>query len=370
MDFELSEGQRLLQRSVRQFLERECPIERVREMSNSPEGFSPSLWEQMAQMGWPGMMVPLEYGGADQGHLELGIVLEEMGRVALPSPFLWTAGLGVAVLARGGREQRERWFPLLAQGRLLVTLALIDAIPRYEAEAVAMPAARRHGHYFLEGEKLFVPYSPQCHLLVVAARSWGKGEEGVSLFLVLGEGLEHVLMPVMSNERQYRVRLPGVVVGGESLLGEEGRGWQVLGPALDQTTALLCAHMVGGAQRVMEMTTDYVSRRVQFGRPIGTFQAVRHALAEMFIAVEGARWLTYRALWALDQGLDARRHVSVAKAWTSDVFRRATEVAHHLHGGVGVTIDYGLYLFTARAKTLELILGQARHHRRRVWELS
>jgi len=370
MDFELREEQRLLQRMARKFLERECPIARVREMSESQEGFSLPLWEQMAQMGWPGMMVAPEYGGAGQGHLELGIVLEEMGRVALPSPFLWTAGLGAAVLARGSREQRERWLPLLAQGCLLVTLALMDAAPRFEAAAVAIPASRRDGRYLLAGEKLFVPYSPQCHLLVVAARSWGEGEDGVSVFLVPGEGLEHEPMPVMSNERQYRVRLPEVAVGGEALLGEEGRGWQVLGPALDQATALLCAHMVGGAQKVMEMTADYVSRRVQFGRPIGTFQAVRHALAEMYIAVEGARWLTYRALWALDQGLDARRHISIAKAWTSDVFRRATEVAHHLHGGIGVTIDYGLYLFTARAKTMELMLGQARHHRRRVWELS
>jgi alkylation response protein AidB-like acyl-CoA dehydrogenase len=369
MDFSFDDGQELFKRSARKFFETYGDKSVVKELEASESGFSAALWKGMADLGWMGVLIPPEYDGLGSSLLELAVLVEEMGRAAMPSPFLCNVMATLAILEAGSEEQKKGYLPRIATGELVLAMAVEEPAVNYDASMISTRAARRDSQYIIDGIKRFVPYATVADFLVVAARTSGDPGDagGITLFLVdrQSRGLRFSPMKTIGGDRQFDVHFDGVSVPAANALGKSGGGLPVLGKIQKAAAALQCAEMVGGAQKELEMTAEYAKVRHQFDRPIGSFQAVQHRAADMFIDINGARLATYKAIWCLSEGREADREVSVAKYFTSRTCQRVAFSAQHLHGGIGVTVDYDLHFYYKRAKTLELKLGtQALHLRK------
>jgi alkylation response protein AidB-like acyl-CoA dehydrogenase len=368
MDLSLSEEQEMLKKMARDFFTHELPKTLVKEMAKDERGYPPELWRKMAELGWTGLMFPEEYGGSGGSLLDLAVLLEEMGRACLPGPFFSTVVLGgLTLLEAGSEEQKQELLPKIADGSLLVTLALTEPSARYTPDAVHTRAVKRGEEYVISGTKLFVPDAHVADYLICVART-GRGkkpEAGITLFLVdaRSPGISCTLLKTIAGDKQCEVVLDKVVVPERNILGRVGQGWKHIERVLQQATAVKCAEMLGGAQQVLEMTVAYAKERVQFGRPIGSFQAIQHHCANMATDVDGCRFITYLACWKLSEGMPAAKEVSMAKAWVSDAFRRVTALGHQVHGGVGFIEDHDMPLYFKRAKAWELMFGDADFHR-------
>jgi alkylation response protein AidB-like acyl-CoA dehydrogenase len=301
--------------------------------------------------------------------------MEEMGRAVVPGPFFSAVLLGGgSVLEAGSDAQKKEWLPKIAAGQKRVTLAWMEPSAVVGPQGIAVSAAERGGRFTLAGTKLFVPDAHTADAVVVAARAAGtSGETGVSLFLVPRDarGLEIKLLPTMDQTRKLcEVTLRDVAVGADAVLGPVGGGWARLARVLDRATVALCAEMCGGAQKVLDMTVEYAKIRQAFGRPIGSYQGVKHRAADMLVDVENSKSITYYAAWALDEGAaEGPLAVSMAKAYVSDAYRRVAAAGIQLHGGIGFTWEHDLHLYFKRAKGSEFTFGDATHHRERVAQL-
>jgi alkylation response protein AidB-like acyl-CoA dehydrogenase len=329
---------------------------------------SEALWRKLVELGWTALLVPEEHGGLGASFEDLIVVLEEAGRALLPGPFLATVLCGTpAVVAGGSAAQRAALLPRLARGDLLMTLAVAEAEGRFDAPGIALRARRDASGIVLSGEKHFVPDAHVAEVLVVAARSGGAGEDGVTLCLVDARASGVTVTPLRSvdmTRRICRVTLDGVRVPAEAVLGTPGEGWPILRRTLEQATAGLCAEMVGSAQRALDLSVAYAKERHQFGRPIGSFQAIKHKLADMLIAVENARSLAYYAAWAVTEDAPvAAQAVAMAKAYCSDMVKQVTSEAIQAHGGIGFTWEHDMHLFHRRALAQEAAFGSAPAHR-------
>ncbi len=365
MDFGFSEDQEMLRQSARDFLAKECPMTLVRKMMEDESGHSPELWKKMAGLGWQGLILPEEHGGAGLTFVDLIVVLEEMGRVVLPGPFLSTVVFaGLAIAESGSADQKKKWLPRIASGDLVATLALIEPSGRWDADGIAATATPDGDGWKLEGTKLFVPDGHVAELLVVAARKPGsKGNDGVSLFLVDAKtpGLRVSPLKTMDQTRKLsEVVLSGVKVGREALLGAEGGAWKAIQRIADRGKVALCAEMCGGAQRVLDMSVEYAKVREQFGKPIGSFQAIQHKCANMMVQVESAKSATYYAAWAVANDVpEAPLAAAMAKAYCSDAYRFVAGEGIQIHGGIGFTWEHDMHIFFKRAKSSEVTFGDA-----------
>jgi alkylation response protein AidB-like acyl-CoA dehydrogenase len=376
MDFGFNEEQELLRSTARKFLENECSSEFVRKRMAEPAGVTDEFWAKVAEQGWLGLVYPEEYGGSGLGFVDLTVLMEEMGRAVMPGPFVSTVLLGgLTILESGSAAQRQAWLPRIAAGQVKSTLAWTEPSGRWDAAAVTTGATPVAGGWRLSGTKLFVPDAHLADVLVLVARSAEakNAGEGISLFLVPrgAAGLEVKLLPTMDQTRKLcEVTLDDVRVGGDALLGAPGAGWAPLARVIERATVALCAEMCGGAQRVLDMTVDYAKIRVAFGRPIGSYQGVKHRAADMLVEVENAKSLTYYAAWAVDENApEAPLAASMAKAYCSDAFRRVAAAGIQLHGGIGFTWEHDLHLYFKRAKSSEFTFGDATYHRERVAQL-
>jgi alkylation response protein AidB-like acyl-CoA dehydrogenase len=375
MDFGFSEEQEMLRKSARDFLAKECPMSYVRQMMEDDRGFRDEQWRKMAELGWHGLILPEAHGGAGLTFVDMVVVLEEMGRVVLPGPFFSTVVLGGVVLAEGGSAaQREELLPRLAAGELRVTLAQLEPNARWDADGVQLVATRAGGDFRLAGTKLFVPDAHTADLLVVAGRAPGStGAEGVTLFLVDAKapGIETTLLKTMDQTRKLcEVVLRDVTVPAARVLGTPGEGWTLLERVVDRGKVGLCAEMCGGAQKVLEMSVDYAKVREQFGRPIGSFQAIQHKCANMLVEVESAKSATYYAAWAVANDVpDAPLAAAMAKAYCSDAYRHTAGEGIQIHGGIGFTWEHDMHLYFKRAKSSEVTFGDATWNREIVAQL-
>ena len=376
MNFGFSEEQELLRSIARKFLENECTSEFVRRMMATSQGTTPEFWAKLAEQGWLGLVYPESHGGTGLGFVDLVVLMEEMGRAVMPGPYFSTVLLGgLAILEAGSKAQKNAWLPRIAGGDARVTLALTEPAGRWDAQGVTAAATAVDGGYALSGTKLFVLDAHVADAVVVAARTapGASADAGVSLFLVPTgvAGLGVTLLPTMDQTRKLcEVKLDGVRVGADTLLGEPGRAWPAVARVLERATVALCAEMCGGAQRVLEMTTEYAKIRHAFGKPIGAYQGVKHKAADMLVEVENAKSLTYYAAWAVDEGApEAALAASMAKAYASDAYRRVAGAGIQLHGGIGFTWEHDLHLYFKRAKSSEFSFGDATHHRERVAQL-
>jgi len=374
MDFELGEEQVMLKTSARDFLEKECPKKLVREMMEDEKGYSPELWRKMAELGWQGLAFPEEYGGVGSSFLDLAVLLEEMGRALVPGPFVPTVLTGRAILAAGTEEQKQEFLPKIASGEMIMTLALTEPSGGIEASDITVRAEGAGDNFTISGTKLFVPDAHVADYMLCVARTKDgpDKEDGITLFLVDAktDGIKVEVLKTMTGAKLCEVVFDNVAVPQKNLLGELDKGWPVVKRVIQEATVAECAWMSGGARWMLETCIDYAKERIQFGRPIGSFQAIQHKCADMAVGVEGATSLVYYAAWAIsenDPGATLATHV--AKAWCSDVYKQAAFDGIQIHGGIGFTWDHDMHLYLKRAKAAEVAYGDANYHREKVAQL-
>ena len=371
MDFALSDEQEAFRETLRRFLEEVSPPAEVFRLLDTAEGYDAGVWKRMAgELGLPGLIVPEAHGGQGFGPLELCIACEEMGRVLLCAPFFSSACLATAaVLLAGNEEQKARWLPGLATGERIGTLALIDS-DGWTPEEVSLEFRRDGQHYVLDGAKPLVTDGAIADLLVVAARQPGsRGADGLTLLVVDGDarGLSRrPLDPLDPTRKIARIELDGVRA---SLLGDEGTAAPALARTLDQASAALAVESVGGAERCLESAVAYARERVQFARPIGSFQAIKHKCAEVLLEVESARSAAYYAAWAAAEDPAALPlAAAVARSYCAEAYLRAAEENLHIHGGIGFTWEATPHLYLKRARSAATLLGDPVQHRARIAE--
>ena len=374
MDLGLSEEQELLKNAARDFLEKECPESHVREMEEDEKGYSPELWKKMAEQQWQGLMIPDQYGGTGMGYLDLVILTEEFGRALVPGPFIPTAVGGAIALMEGGSDaQKQEYLPKIASGEQIWTLAFTEPTARFDAEGVELEAKADGDNFVLNGTKLFIRDSHVSDYMTVVARTkkGNDAESGITLFIVetKSTGISHTVLKTIASDKQCEVKFENVKVPKANVLGTVDEGWSVLERIARKATVLDCAFLVGLAQKDFEISVQYAKDRIQFGRPIGSFQAIQHKAADMVTDVDGARFITYKAAWSVAEETDeADMDVHMAKAWCSEASRRVVAHGQQIHGGVGFTKEYIIQLYFRRQKASELAWGDADYHRELVAE--
>ena len=371
MNLDLTEEQQMLKKSARDFFEKEFPKTLVKQMEEGPSGYSPSVWKKMAELGWIGLVIPEEYGGSGFAFMDLVVLLEEMGRACLTGPFFSTAVLSaLPILAAGSAELKKEFLPGIAKGEKILALALTEPSATYEAAGIATKAVRHKGSYIINGTKLFIhdAHIADYLLCVTRTRALSKPEEGISIFVVDAKspGIKIAPLAAIADDKQNEVIFENVVVPERNLLGKLDNGWPVVKRLLDQAAVAKCAEMIGGADWVVEATTAYVKERVQYGRPIGSFGSIQHAMAEMWTEVLMAKRLTYYAAGAVEQGIPCSYQVSVAKAKVNEAYKHSTRMGVQLHGAIGMTRDHDMGLYYRRSRQAALLFGDTDSCREKV----
>ncbi len=365
MNFAFTEEQEQLRQFVRSFLEEKSPESAVRDLMETDQGYDKAVWSQMAdQLGLQSLVIPEEYGGQGFSFVELGVVLEEMGRALLCAPFLSGVLAGSAVLHAGDEESSKAHLPGIASGETIAALAFTEENGRWDESGITMEATATDDGFTLSGVKSFVIDGHIADLLIVAARTTA----GISLFTVDGggddnaSGLSRQSLATMDQTRkQAKITFENTPA---TLLGTEGTGWDTLSTVLDLGAVALAAEQVGGAQIVLDMAVQYAKDRVQFGRPIGSFQAIKHKCADMLLEVESAKSAAYYGLWCAAEMNDELPSVaSLAKAYCSEAYFHAAAENIQIHGGIGFTWEHPAHLYFKRAKSSELMFGDPTYHR-------
>lgn len=371
MDVLFNESEQMLQHSAREMLEHESPPDLPRSIEGDPVGYAPDLWKKMAELGWLGLALPEEHGGQGLGLTYLGILSGELGRSLAPVPFHCTQTAALTLAEAGTDAQRAAVLPPVAAGDTILTWALTEGDPRFlTPDAVNMPAVEDGDDLVLTGTKLFVEHfaaADQC-LVVCRTRAGSHGAEGISLVLVdtTSAGLTSSELTNIAKDRLSEVTFQDVRVPKANVVGTLHQGWPVVEGMVNRATALLCMQMSGGARRALELAVEYSKHREAFGRPIGSFQAMAHTMADMLIWIDGCELVTYEALWRLENGLPADAHVSQAKAFTSEKCLAAVRNANIVHGGIAATWELNLNLWFRRVSAWSTRLGSAYEHRARV----
>jgi alkylation response protein AidB-like acyl-CoA dehydrogenase len=370
VNFGFTAEQEMLRSGARKFLDENAPIERVRKVVEGEDGFDRELWRKMAEMGWIGLALPEELGGAGADLVTLVVVLEETGRTLFPSPLLSTVLAAEAIEGGGSEEQRRRWLPSLADGSRIATLAFLEEEDRQDPEGVRLAAERRGDGLALSGRKLFVADAVAADLFVVAFRC--EGELRLGVIERAARGVTVVSHPSLDpTKRVGTLALEDVALAAADVLAAPQGGESLFERLLDVGAMLVTAEAVGAAEGALRLTTEYARTRSQFGSPIGRFQGVKHPLAEAYVDIESFKSLLYYAAWALDHdAVDAPLAVSRAKAYASECFPRQGVDAVQLHGGIGYTWEYDAQLYLKRSKWFRPAFGDAEHHYERIVALG
>ena len=367
MDVNLTEEQQMMVDSAREFLRDACPLAVVRAWEQLPDRCPREIWGRMAEMGWTGVIYPEAYGGLGLANLDMALLMREMGRVALPSPILSTVLLaGRAVLEGGSEEQKRSLLPGIAAGELLLSFAFTEASAQPNAATVRTAARFENGRYVLNGTKHFVEFALQAERMLVVARTRESSDpgQGLTMFLVdsRAPGVEYLPLDTLALQPQAKVLLKNVQVAATDVVGRVDHAWAVLDPVIQAATAILCGYMTGIAEGAHELAVSYTKERVQYGRPIGAFQAIQNYLATAWAKNTMGEYLAYYAAWLIDQGLPSREAVSTAKAFVGYSSVESTQLATQLHGGLGATADARTTPFLRWAKQLQQTLGNSQYH--------
>jgi alkylation response protein AidB-like acyl-CoA dehydrogenase len=362
MNFAFSDEQEELRASVRRFLSEKSPETEVRRLMDTTEGYDPAVWSQMAdQLGLQSLTIPEEFGGSGFTYVELLVVLEEMGAALLCAPFFSSVALAAnALLTSGDDEAKKSYLPGIASGDTIATLAITEDNGKWDFGGIECTAEQKGDGWVLNGHKMFVLDGHLANLIIVAARS----AKGVSLFAVQGDapGLTRTALPTMDQTRkQARLEFSDTPA---ALIGTDGDAEPGLSKTLDLAAVALAAEQVGGAQHVLDASVEYAKTRIQFGRPIGSFQAIKHKCADMLLEVESAKSAAYYAAWAAAEDSDELPVVaSLAKSYCSEAYFHAAAENIQIHGGIGFTWEHPAHLYFKRAKSSELLLGDPSYHR-------
>lgn len=369
----LTEDQELLAKTALDFVRANAPVSRIRELRDSgdPDGFSRALWKEMAELGWVGMLIPEEYGGAGMGLADFAVVIEALGRNLAPEPFLSTVLLAGQLLSRTGSEdQKNAWLPGIAAGEKILTVAYQEARSRYELNRVTTRAEQEGDAWRISGEKIQVLDGVAADAFVISARTSGgqHDPDGITLFLLPKDAPGVTVTPQfrVDSRAVALVSLDSVKVGPESIVGPIGTGYSALSQVVDRATVGLCAEMLGGMSQIFEDTLEYLKTRTQFGVLIGTFQALKHRAARLFMDIELSRSAVMAAARAVDAADEqAQTLISLAKARCSDTFILAANEGIQMHGGIGMTDEHNAGFYIKRARAAEMTFGDAAWHRKR-----
>jgi len=376
MNLDFDETQLMLRTQARDFISENCPGTLIKEMVNTEEGYSRDVWRGMADLGWMSIPFPEQYGGVDMTFFELLIILEEMGRGAVPGPFFSTMLCGLIVSRFGTEAQKEELLPLIASGELIFALAWTEPSASLEPDGIALKATPEAGSkYILNGTKLFCPDAHIADKLLVVARTAQATAEdptyGISLFITPAKDKAVTCKPqdTIGFDHQSQIDFNNLAVDQQDIVGELDQGWGIVEKILDLGAIAKCAEMVGTAQKALEMSLDYANERVQYGKHIGAYQKQQHRLADMWIGLETSQNYFYEAGWLLSNGDDDPLPVSIAKTMTSEIAEDLLDQAVLLHGAIGLTWDYDLGLHFRRVRAATLMFGDSRYHRERIARL-
>jgi alkylation response protein AidB-like acyl-CoA dehydrogenase len=376
MNFAFSEEQEMLRDTARRYLDDKAGSEVVRRLMETDRGFDEEHWNEIAAQGWQAMTIPEAYGGVGFSFMELGILMEEMGRSLFPSPYLSSIVLGAElVLAAGTEEQKQSILPTVAAGEVRLAVAHLEPAGSWDASGIEMTATREGEELVLDGTKAFVIDGHTAHTLIVVARTdpTSSGSDGISLIVVPSDapGVDRRRIETMDQTRKLaEITFAGTRVPMTAVVGSIGSGWDALERTLTRAVVALAFEQVGGAQRCLDMSVDYAKARVQFGRPIGSFQAVKHKCADMLVEIEAAKSAAYYAGWAVTvDDADLGVAASLAKSYCSEAYSHAAGESIQVHGGIGFTWEHDAHLYFKRSKTDELLFGTPSSHRKKLADI-
>jgi len=368
MDLNFNKMQDMLRKSVAEFLVKECPYDKVKELEESEIGYSPELWKKIVELDWPGLPFPEEYGGFGGEFMDMIIIQEELGKRVFPSPFFSTVvQCGSAILEGGTEAQKKELIPQIVDGNLLLALAQHEKDPGYTKGCIKMAAKAQGDSYVLNGTKMFVLDANIANTLIVAAKP---SDADVTLFLVDAKdpGLTISKIPTIAMDNTCEVIFKDVKVPKKNILGEAGKGYETLEKVMTKAAIAKAAEMIGGAKVCIDMTAEYAKQRVQYEKPIGGFQAIQHYMANMMIAYDTIYNYLSRVAWMVDAGEDASLSASILKAKTNENYKFIVDRAVQIHGGIGTTREYPVALYFRRAKAWEFVSGDTDYHTDKVMD--
>ena len=371
MDLGLSEIQKMLQESSRDYLLENCTMDYIRAMESDQIGISDEIWKNMADMGWLGLMIPEVYGGSGFNFDDMSILLEEMGKVALSGPFFSTSVIGAQTLLLSGDEsQKKEFLPKIASGNLKFSLAFNEKTGSFEESEISTTTSVKNDEgWTLNGEKYFVNDAVGADYFIVASVS--ENNEGISLFLVpsKSDGIEIEKMEAIGGDKISKVNFQEIKLLDSQLLGKEGEAWKTLSKVFNYGAIGKTSEMSGAAQRVMDMTLNYIKDRKQFDRPIGSFQAVQHHAADMAILTKVSTQFSRKAAWEISNKDNSNINIHRAKSYVSKAFHDVCQISHQLHGAIGYTWDYDLQIFTRKMQHQKLAYGDTDFHQKKISNL-
>ena len=366
MDLDLNSEQDMLREAARDFFGRQCDLNTVSELIATDDGYSTDMWRQMAELGWHGVLVPEELGGVGLSMLEMTVLAMEFGAAVCPGPFFTSSVFSTVIL---NQALDQRWqselLPGMAAGERITTVAICGDTHHYQAAGVPFNARRVGSNWVLDGRALFVPYAHIADTLIAAART---EDDSISLFIINlpCDGVTVEILETIASDKLCAVTLDEIQLPNDSILGEAGNGWAILETAMKKAAVAKSAEMVGGGRAAMEMAVEHAKVRVQFGHPIGSFQAVQHHCANMLTYLESSTLITWKTAWLVAEGRDCDEELAICKGWSSDAYRKLVALAHQVMGGVGFIEETGLHLYFRHAKASELALGGATHQREKL----
>jgi alkylation response protein AidB-like acyl-CoA dehydrogenase len=372
MDLRFTETQEILKKMARDFLTTECPKTLVRKLEQSTEGYSPEIWKKMAELGWMGLIIPEEYGGMGYTFQDLVVLLEEIGRNILQGPLIATITSTFPILKAGTEEQKKELLPKIAQGELILTTALLEGDGVFDASGVAVKATPKGNDFIINGTKLFVEMAHVAsHILCVTRTKDGTSpEKGITLFIVDSKtpGISCEVMPTTAADKLCEVRFKNVNVPKKNILGKIDEGWPIVEMMLRKGAIAKCAESIGAIETCVEMTVAYSKERVQYERSIGSFQALQHKMADMWMAMETSRFLVYEVAWMESEGLPCAKEASMAKAYVNEVYKDVSKWAVRLHGAIATSADHDIPLYYRRSMAADIAFGNTDFHREIVAE--
>jgi alkylation response protein AidB-like acyl-CoA dehydrogenase len=366
MDLRFTEQQEILKKSARDFLTKECPKAKVRELEKDPKGYDPDLWKKMAELGWLGFNIPEEYEGMGYSFEDLTVHIEEVGRNILPGPYISTVVSTFAIVEAATDEVKKELLPKVSYGDAIVTLAWFEENGLFDASGITLKAAKKGNDYVLNGTKMFVDGGHVANYLIVVARTKdGTGEDGITLFVVDAKsaGIKAEIIPTIANDHLCEVSFKDVAVPAKNVLGKADHGWSILQMLVRKGSILKSAESLGGLQSVVEMTVAYAKERVQYDRPIGAFQALQHKMSDMWIAMGTSKYLLYEAAWLESNGMPNAKEASMTKAYINESYKAVGALGVKLHGGIGTSYDHDVPLYFRRAKAADTVYGSTDYHR-------
>lgn len=360
MDLDYTEVQEELRKVVREFMKRNYPSSRVRELEDDEKGFDADLWKQVAQMGWIGWTIPQQYGGLGGELLDLVVILEEMGRACFLSPFLSTVLCAFPLIDAGTEEQKGQYLPSIGLGDLILGLAWAEPGADYDVSRILTRATASKDGFIVNGTKFFVPHADTAKVFLVLARTGDLSiKDGLTLFMIDGgsAGISRTSLQTISQEKQYEVTFKGTPVSRGDLIGRLNEGYPVAKLLQERAIALKCAEMLGGAGWVLENGTSYAKERVQYGRPIGSYGIIQNYLADMWAEINMAKRLLYYTVWKLEKGMPCSSEVSMVKALFNEGYKRWTRTGVQIFGAIGTSREHDMGLYYRRAREAALLYG-------------